>query len=122
MQDKGTETCSGKDWPEGGYNCIWLIFLYGILRITKLIGLLEFYVYYVYNANEQSAYHLQSTALIYFSQFCKLLIAAGNVTRNTRPSEARGLSPPPIIYICISKTQKITWVPPPNIDLLPMAL
>jgi hypothetical protein len=28
---------------------------YGILRITKLIGLLEFYVYYVYNASGESA-------------------------------------------------------------------
>jgi hypothetical protein len=44
----------------------WFLNEYGILRITKLIGLLEFYVYYVYNANEESAYHLQSMALIYF--------------------------------------------------------
>ena len=28
---------------------------YGKLRITKLIGLVEFYVYYVYNANGESA-------------------------------------------------------------------
>jgi hypothetical protein len=28
---------------------------YGILGITKLIGLLEFYVYYVCNANGESA-------------------------------------------------------------------
>jgi hypothetical protein len=84
---------------------------------------LEFYVYYVYKMPmEKVHYQMQSTALIYFSQFCKLLMAAGNVTCNTRP-----LSPhPPIISICISKTHKITrkvqkqlkfiqiysWVPP----------
>jgi hypothetical protein len=28
---------------------------YGILRITKLIGIVELYVYYVYNANGESA-------------------------------------------------------------------
>ena len=33
----------------------WFLNEYGILRITKLIGLLEFYVYYVYNANVYNA-------------------------------------------------------------------
>jgi hypothetical protein len=89
----------------------WFFNEYGILWITKLIGLLEFYVCYAYNANGKSAYHLQSTALIYFSQFCKLLMAAGNITSNTRPSEAGGWgtwAPPPIISICIRKTHKVT--------------
>ena len=40
-------------------------------------------------------YHLRSTALIYVSQFSKLLMVAGNVTCNTRSSEVGSLSPPP---------------------------
>jgi hypothetical protein len=69
----------------------WFLNDYRILGITKLIGLLEFYVYYVYKMPmEKVHYQMQSTALIYFSQFCKLLMTAVNVTCNTRP-----LSPPP---------------------------
>jgi hypothetical protein len=60
MQGKGTETSSDKGWPEGGYNhgtiaSDWFPNEYGILRITKLIGIVELYVYYVYNANWESA-------------------------------------------------------------------
>jgi hypothetical protein len=85
----------------------WFLNDYRILGITKLIGLLELYVYYVYKmAMVLVHYQMQSTALIYFSQFWKLLNAAGNVTCNTRPIEPP--PPPPIISICISKTHKIT--------------
>jgi hypothetical protein len=106
----------------------WFLNEYGILGITKLIGLWGFCVYYVYNANGESALPLAIYSIdFYFSEFCKLLMAVGNVTCNTRPSEAGGLTPPPpIISICISKTHKITrkgqkqlkfiqiysWVPP----------
>jgi hypothetical protein len=62
--------------------------VYGILGITKLIGLLEFCVYYVCNANGESALPLAIYSIDLFSQFCKLLMAAGNVTCKTRLSEA----------------------------------
>jgi hypothetical protein len=68
--DKVNQSVNGKSymywyWVSDG-SWLWLSCLFNN-EINLYYFTQEFYVCYVYNANRESAYHLQSTALIFFT-------------------------------------------------------